>query len=309
MLGVGLGLNAATRRGIAPVLSVTSGGGYAGSVYKSSVAGQWTADGAAISGQTGTTYTMTVANEGKAIRCGASNAIEMWTLNDIPRESRTNGGWWDPKISETTIGTKVTSWPDQWGVRDMTQALSSSQPTASTIGGYAAAVWPDTDNNVFLTPPDSFTPAWVMIVAQYKDGADSAFDSYESLVAGLATGSGNTVYIRGDAGKNYLRADGYAAQTTTRKNGGADGSVILPLSKSLLGFTMAGFSDYYGLGRSNNSTVNRGWKGPIFEAVFLGFVPDTTLRQKIEGCMAWRNGTQSNLPTGHPFYAAAPRIS
>ena len=85
MLGIGLGglgIGAPAWSGsgqVAPTISLTSGSGYAGSVYTSTVAGQWTANGIAISGATGVTYTLTTAAEGTALACGASNTINLPT--------------------------------------------------------------------------------------------------------------------------------------------------------------------------------------------------------------------------------------
>src|SRR5215217_283567 len=74
-----------------PVIAISTGSGYAGSVYaatsSSAGAGQWLADGAAIAGATSITWTMTLAHEGKAIRyvdaSGTSQVIEMWVPQDV----------------------------------------------------------------------------------------------------------------------------------------------------------------------------------------------------------------------------------
>ncbi|MDZ7906347.1 MAG: sialate O-acetylesterase [Cypionkella sp.] len=72
-------LNAALEPAAVPTISITSGSGYAGSTYTSTVAAQWTADGVDIPGEAGLTWVMTAAYEGAAIRCGASNTITMFT--------------------------------------------------------------------------------------------------------------------------------------------------------------------------------------------------------------------------------------
>jgi len=83
MLGVGLSLMSVAIRGRAadlpPIISITSGNGYAGSVYSSTVPGQWYADGVAIAGAVGTSWTLPLAHEGQAIRCGDSNIIQVAT--------------------------------------------------------------------------------------------------------------------------------------------------------------------------------------------------------------------------------------
>ena len=60
---IGLGLGVTGGRTIFPVVTI-AGPGYAGSVYSATIAGQWTANGAAIPGAVGKTWTMTPAYEG-----------------------------------------------------------------------------------------------------------------------------------------------------------------------------------------------------------------------------------------------------
>ena len=69
MLDMSLSLSLRVPNG-APVITISSGTGYAGSVYRvNGSGGQWQADGVAIAGATGQEWTMTTGYEGAAITC------------------------------------------------------------------------------------------------------------------------------------------------------------------------------------------------------------------------------------------------
>lgn len=309
-LGFGIGVTDVRRPSEAnpqvpatPVISIATGGGYKDSVYASSHAGQWTADGVNIAGAVGTTYQMTRANEGKAIRCGASNTIEMWVINDIPTSYRTNGGWWDPKIAQNTSAGTVTAWPDLWAVRDMSQTTLAQRPSAVTLGGYPAAAWPnDTSVNTYLGPATNFAPAFWLLVMQYKTGLETAFDGYDAILSD----SGNVYRVMGNSGSDQLYAGTWAG--TASKNGSASAATVLPLAKSLLSMSGTPQSAQWSLGRSRTSG-DRAWKGAMFEVLALGVTPTEALKQQIEGCVAHRNGIATSLPAQHPYRVAGPRLS
>lgn len=115
-----------------PVIAITSGSGYSGSVYTSTVTGQWFADDVEITGETGSTLIMTIDLEGKAIRCGNSNIIQMWTPEVIPTSYVL-----DIRRGLTTTETGfVTSWEATSGNLIFTQSNASNQPKKTTFDGY-----------------------------------------------------------------------------------------------------------------------------------------------------------------------------
>ncbi|MCC7320323.1 MAG: hypothetical protein IT542_05015 [Rubellimicrobium sp.] len=124
MLGLGLGVAGCAVLSQAPAIAVDSGTGLAGSVYRATRAGQWTADGQPIAGATGTTWVMTPAHEGAAIRCGASNAIEIWVPSDLPGIL----GWWDARRGVTLAGGTVSAWAAVGGSPVAVQPIGSRQP-------------------------------------------------------------------------------------------------------------------------------------------------------------------------------------
>jgi len=125
-----------------PVISITSGSGYSGSVYTSTIAGQWYADDVEVAGETGLTYTMTAANEGKAIRRGESNVIKMWVPSDLDAFA-----WYDASdittlyqddamtIPVTADGDPVGAIMDKSGNgAHLLQASAALKPTYRTDG-------------------------------------------------------------------------------------------------------------------------------------------------------------------------------
>ena len=143
-LGLGIGVTMARRPRPAPVVSITSGSGYAGSTYSSTVAGQWTADGVAISGATGSSYVMTLANEGKAIRCGESNTVQMW----VPQLVAGLVALMDARRGLTLSGASVSAWASQVGGVGGAQATGASQPVygATAFGGAPGLIFDGGDS-------------------------------------------------------------------------------------------------------------------------------------------------------------------
>lgn len=292
-----LGQTVWTAAAASPVISITSGSGYAGSVYSSTVAGQWTADGVAIAGATGTAWTMTAVQEGKAIRCGGSNVIRMWTPAALGSSYKTNGVWLSFDKGATLAAGKIAAAADLFGVRPYSQATATAQFTASTISGHLAGVV-TAGVAQSMAPAASFAPLWWAVVAGYGAGTETAFATYNQLV-----GTGTSVDgLRGNSGAATMGGGSgfYVNGTAT--------ATLLPAAKAIVAATpTAGGTAYkwpLGLGRINTW----GWSGPIYEALALGAVPDTATRQQIEGYLAHAQGLSASLPAAHPYKSAAPQV-
>lgn len=138
-----------------PSISLVSGTGYAGSVLQTTTAGQWTADGLPIAGETGTTFTIGLEHEGQSIRCANSNAFGVW----IPHGLTGASAVFDLRQGLTTdASSKVSAWDSQVGGLSATQSSTSAQPVLSataldggtgliTNGGSSLTL------NVSLAPP------------------------------------------------------------------------------------------------------------------------------------------------------------
>lgn len=100
-----------------------------------------------------------------------------------------------------------------------------------------------------------------------------------------------------------------AVQTLTTNANYLDG--VLP-SGGIDGYTpYSGTWDCLGVGvfASDSQSNSSAWGAPIAEVVLVTGTVTTTLRQIIEGYLAWKWGLQGNLPSGHPYKSAAPTVS
>lgn len=311
-LGLGLGLPYRARAQAGggpapepPVISISSGSGYAGSVYASDIAGQWTADGVAIAGATGTSWTMTVADEGKVIRCGNSNAIQMWTLNDIPVEYRTNGGWWSSRRGvQVSADNKVTGVTDQFGVRDVVNSVAAYQPTFS---GNLFEFGISPNNFILQVTGGPYAPAWWILGMHFRLGVDTRANSFNGLIGNNNTSQTVPTRVMLDNTSINLLA-GTVWTGLASVNAGAYSTAILPLSTSLVELRSDPSSATWSIGCSNGNT-GRGWCGQIRDVLALGIEPTGDLLQRIQGCMAHQIGIADKLPADHPYKTSAPQVT
>lgn len=324
MLSISLSLNAGLMPP-PPRIAIATGGGYAGSTYRTTrTGGQWHADGSPIAGATATEWTMTQALEGAAItyRIGqqVSNAIEMWMPTDLPASYKSNGGWWDPKRGITVANGKVSAIPDQFGIRAMSQTNAANQPdfTAAAPDGGPAIVWPDTANTRFLAPAAAFSPAYWMFVIRYRNGTIASFPSDSATPDGdypaiISTGAYPNRVIGERGSANLFQSTVWTG--SARKNAASTyTTTLLPLPKSLIELQGSPVSASWSLGRGagtvqDDPALARGWRGAMFEVLALGSAPTSEIRDILQGCMAWRNGLQGTLPEGHAYRLSPPRIS
>ncbi|ARO14659.1 hypothetical protein BVG79_01313 [Ketogulonicigenium robustum] len=302
MFGFGLGLcgvAALAASGVSqPQISVTAGGGYAGSVYSCTIGGQWSADGKAIAGATGNSWVMTQKFEGAAIRCGASNIIQMWLPSDLP--AGLAQVWLDPKRDVTVASGRVVSLPDQIGQRHFAQGTASAQPAYTDESGYPAVHFTNNSTNRGLAAPDNFVAPYQFYVAQYMSGAEAA------------TPSGNATLVSDGTLTNIARIHtaswGYGA-LSAQNGSDAFFPVVLPLPKSIVALRPAntGAAVNWVLGRG--ASAMHSWVGYVFEVLMLSADPSQTHKQMIEGFLAHRNGIASLLPENHPFKTLGPRIA
>ncbi|MEM6726873.1 MAG: hypothetical protein AAF618_00110 [Pseudomonadota bacterium] len=122
-----------------------SGEGYAGSVYGAAASGQWYADLVAISGETGSTYTLTQENEGKNITCltasgGGYQAFSPRLEFGFPYHLTGN----DLPDGPVTTWTNSNEWPLPFESRN-------NNPTAASG---VVVFGPDADGKDMVSQPD-----------------------------------------------------------------------------------------------------------------------------------------------------------
>lgn len=315
-----LGQTVWTAAAASPVISITSGSGYAGSVYSSTVAGQWYADDVAISGETGSTLTMSAAYEGKAIRCGASNVIQMWT----PAALASAVEYLDLRRSDalTLAAGRVASIVNLIGGQARSQNTASAQPVYNSTGLNGLPMM--TGSNSLLSgnldtgnqsvwrvslalmsgvtvgrpvielnraTPDSTTPSTfrpMYVFSSTTTGAYVAGTTVQTVVTdGIPTIGHSRIVIGGSISVGSASV--------------ADSSIATPAAT----LTNRSTVTYFNRAAGGTPSV-----GVSMAQVVIGTgelsVAD---QQRIEGFMAHTYGLSAGLPASHPYKTTAPQVS
>lgn len=312
---------------------IDSGNGYAGSVYKhdSPNAGKWYADAAAISGETGATYTMKAANEGKAIGWrddvggDVTNTIELFVPSDIAGLV-----CWFDAYDDSTF-TLVSGDVSEWRSRDGSgtgmkgaQATAGTRPTynASARNGRPGVVAGNATKylelNSITALPDLTEPSTVMGVG-YCDASGTGYRAIfswgpNSGNSNRTTGKGSGTFM-GHYGSSssfdYVTTDAwpgfdkifYDAMNGTTGDFWSNGVDVGGRTFGATYSTIAG-----GIGRIGAWTTGTAqwWYGVIQEIIVYDSILGSTDREKLEGYHAAKWGLQSLLPSNHPYKNAAP---
>ncbi|WP_273688985.1 hypothetical protein [Ketogulonicigenium vulgare] len=285
-------------------ISITSGAGFAGSVYSASRGGgQWYADGLPIPGARGQTYTLAIQYEGAAISYitftpPRSNVIQMMMPTDLPTALKE--GWWDPKRGvQVTAGDAISAVPDGFELRDLVQGTAANQPMRKLVGNVPVISFPVDTGITYFSPTSALRAAYVFAVAQYGTGLESL------------TGNGATLLGDGTNQRRMRIPAGSAAWqgVSERRNGVPASTAALPMPKALLSAVPFANGDRLALwslgwGQGNNWS----WLGDVYEVLALASEPDDATRLMIEGCLAHRNGLAAQLPADHRYKTLGPRI-
>lgn len=297
-----------------PVISITSGTGYAGSTYTSTIAGQWYADDVAIGGETGETYVLSLANEGKVIRCGDSNEIEMWVPQDA---TGTLVALFDIRQGLTLAGAAVSAWASQVGGVSAVQATGVIQPDygAAAFNGNPGIAFGATDrlNDIAI----SMSPPSVTVVGgvEFNDANDcnlwgaSLANGFEvrRSAAGLVlavVAAGSAVLATSSSawttGVPYLLGVRHqnAGPYSFRRNGVANGSGTSAGSVSGAGTVTLGV-------RYTSTNYLRG--DMTSQLRWHSILSDADM-ERAEGWVAHTTGNTGLLDAAHPYKTIAPKV-
>ncbi len=305
---------------VAPVIAITAGSGYVGSTYtrtagtwSSGVAtGQWRADGVAIAGETGATYTMTLAREGQAITYretnnGAtadSNAIEMWVLSDLPAGSIAL----DLRQGVTLNGADVARIDAILGGVNAAQATGANQPLfeAAGFGAGYPSVYADA----------SATDRLTLSAGSYAQLNRGETNNNLQWALGTTIATPNASFP-----KNVTKLfSGRAALSDCKMY---SGGLEVVSSTSALIVTVQSFVVLIhatGTGGSlngrivdaavllNRSLGDRVLNGRVGALALATVTWSDSDRQKAEGCVAHQFGTTAALDATQPYKTLAPRV-
>jgi sugar lactone lactonase YvrE len=262
----------------------------------------------------GTTYSALVANPASV------TGIQFWLDGQDPLNTGTppsNGA--------------LSTWFDKSGLsNNITQSNGTFQPTFTN--NYVTfnnnrnypmpiSVMNNTINHTlfFVFNPTSNSNFFMV---KQKDGANTynalSMTVYVNSGGGGATGTSGFVYWHNkngalanyttvfSTGTTYLIALVYDGTTInlyingTLNNSATGSQYNLPNDTSPTGWILGGW--YQSGGYVNSNTTNYNLYSMLFFTTALG----TTDRQNMEGYLAWRFGTNSSLPSNHPYYSSGP---
>ena len=254
--------------------------------------------GTTISGLTaGETYHYRIRSQGKLNPKGISGS----NLNL----------WLDAEDSSTVSHSSnaVSQWTDKSG-----NGHHAKQPTSSRMPTYTlpdsllnnkSSISSASQNGKIGLELPSTSLQEIFVVAYYKDGSDTTFDNYNTLISG--PGAGGRYRIIGHSGT----ANWYSSSTTTLNNDGtfkngatSSSNSALPMPATLLRFTSSTPRNENRAILYNADGNDRGWIGGVGEIIGLSATSSTSDRQKIEGYLAHKWGLA--LLDGHPYKLTAP---
>lgn len=189
--------------------------------------------------------------------------------------------WFDAQdaSSVTTSGAEITEVANQVsGGLDLVNRATGGpdyEASNSVAGNQPAFVWPTLNNGEGLWLGSDVAVKEIFSVMAYKDGLDSAFDTFNTFfcsVSGISSTAANQ-RIMGDSTKDSIRGGTTAPSSLQLSvDGGAGAGVqsvaLLPLPLSVLHFYRATDFDITGVGTTSGGTGIRAWKGPICEVLF-----------------------------------------
>lgn len=284
---------------------------------------QWQVDGADIVGATANTFTMTSAQEGRAMRCvvtasnaggsGASTsaAVDNWVPADL---GASLAAWYDANdtASLTLATANVQQWNDKTGnAAHLSQVSATNQPVYDAVGLNARpAVVADGIDDVLETGPFVVDdPLSIYAVARNSGGGGtqrlvSALPDFR-LFFGAEASSFATYFGDGVAWNDALANTPLVAITTPSILGMVNGGgTAVPYVNGTPQDPKTGTMDpaqsiaLFGPGQP--------WGGPVGEVVIVGAALSAADRERLEGYLAHKWGLTGSLPPAHPYAGAAP---
>lgn len=273
----------------------------------------------------------------------ALTRLPLWTPSQI-----STALWLDAADTSTIVlnGSTVSQWNDKSGNgRNFAQATAANQPTysATVLGGQPALTFDGASD--FMSAGDTLdvgtTNLTIMTVVKYATNNQSGAIVGKSL---LGPGAGRFSLYRAQSGGNLGVGTQYAtffgtpdvsagaftqavdASTSTKIFGGEWNRTASGYAKVWENGTNTASVAYAGDSLNLNNTnelwigayqdtsgtapptANSYMNGQIAEIVIAQSSLSTDNRQKLEGYLAWKWGTQADLPVGHPYKNSPPTV-
>lgn len=233
--------------------------------------------------------------------------------------------WLDAADASTITlnGSTVSQWRDKSGnARHVDQATAVKQPTYTLAAQNGLNVLSFDGANRSL-----FASSSVINIPQPFSrffAAQFLVKNNQSILLDSDTANTQCVFYNGEAGTNWVVANGIAPAFTSYTYGTRD------FLNHQHFHIINGVDSYWGIdGSSPTGPVNGGpggqagirignirtefapnyaFNGRVFEIVLASGIISTTDRQRLEGYLAWKWGTVASLPSNHPFKNQPPTI-
>lgn len=234
--------------------------------------------------------------------------------------------WFDSTdpASVTLNGTKIASWTGRSKALTAVQATAANQPvyTGTAINGVQALAFAGSPVSI-KTAAFKHPATWTMVAVGKASGAaiqslvdadkydatkneqaqylrnnagtleSVAYNTVPALFIGSKTGMGSSAAVIG--------AQHLATSITATLNG-SDGTPTTTTG------TNASATIGLNFGVASAGTPAQYLIGQIGDVIFSATIT-TSIKQKMEGYLAWKYGLQASLPGGHPYASRAPLLN
>ena len=311
-------------------ISITSGTGYAGSVYTrdNGALGQWYASNTPIPGATGMTYTMEARYEGKLIHFRAHNGFRSNRIDlFVPSDLSGLVAWFDAYDDSTLtlVSNAASEWRSRIGALVLQQATAGSRPPYSAtarngrpgLQGDGSTRWMQMP--AFTGLPSGAAPSHKFAVGFFTNLASQSWRTIFSY------GTTDVFNSRQITKHETTDKAGTGTGTATAHNFPASAPTWLGADKIVAGLLRSGKQEAVVDGQYTSSTAiaintpavtrfdlfrfgNSGghWNGWVQEFFIFDNELSTEARQKVEGYMAAKWGLRALLPVGHPYKSQNP---
>ena len=250
----------------------------------------------------------------------------LWTPAQI-----STAAWYDASDSSTITlsGSNVTQWNDKSGNgRNVSQAVSSSQPSITTFNGLNALNFDGTNDflgntttsitsgtyngqfNVFYVATRVGTTGGTILTERSSTLVGTSL-FYQVTGIPYISSDGLNVASNNVINTSTFNAFGNAGNIVSHQHvlGSRDNFWLNGTSQTVTAGTASSITGPAGFRVGNREgTVGFPWSGLIMEIIVSLDNLTTTNRQQIEGYLAWKWGLVANLPSDHPYKNSPPTV-
>lgn len=234
--------------------------------------------------------------------------------------------WFDPTNTAniTLNGSKISSWTGRAKTKTAVQATGANQPTytGAAINGVQVLSFTGTPVNMGV-PAFKHPAAWTM-VAVGKVNSTAGTQNFVNADKSNATairqawllynGSGSLGCLTfNTAVANFSSGTGLTTNASvigsqrlaTTVMASVNGTDSTPTTTTGTPATLTVAMNF----GSDCSTVPLNYLTGLLGDVIYSTTLTTSIKQKMEGYLAWKYGLQANLPVGHPYSSRAPLLN